>query len=429
MHFLYCFSKLFGMGVLFFGIVNASQVGGAISPLVMLSEQGADLIQQIIPCEPLAVKNKILGGGLRVTLIGFDTSLVVKAIDSVERTEDIFLLKGIRIWCDLLLGDLIYVHCLFAQTWNNAECIEYLLRSPYVTINNNSLQRLLYSARRGDALMAIESKKITHDHALLIFTWYRDYFGPLYRANYFLSNRKNRIFFATVCDWFRNYCSRLELSSLIEEVVIAEPTPPPLIFADNDLPDYCLFQAVYSRRNEYFGLIIGAVLNSSLEKQRACLDYQLIRKSVRLGIIDCIVGVNNYEMLKALCNSFEHDMLSPMINKIDETGITWLMIACKDKGVNESTYLLLNRGLVAESFINSQIPETGNTALHIAVIYENYEMVELLLENILDEQALMVKNVAGKSPIELASNQAIKDLLTARIAPEDFFCDMAAISC
>jgi ankyrin repeat protein len=90
-----------------------------------------------------------------------------------------------------------------------------------------------------------------------------------------------------------------------------------------------------------------------------------------------------------------------LINKTDANGNTMLMIACKSKNLG-IVKTLLEMG--AQGTINKQ-NAVGDTALHIAC-KNGYSVITSVL--VLNGADLTIKNVLGKTPIEVCTDPALK---------------------
>jgi ankyrin repeat protein len=98
-----------------------------------------------------------------------------------------------------------------------------------------------------------------------------------------------------------------------------------------------------------------------------------------------------------------------LINKTDANGNTMLMIACKSKNLG-IVKTLLEMG--AQGTINKQ-NAVGDTALHIAC-KNGYATIASVL--VLNGADLTIKNVLGKTPIEVCTDPALKAKLELHMA-------------
>jgi ankyrin repeat protein len=111
------------------------------------------------------------------------------------------------------------------------------------------------------------------------------------------------------------------------------------------------------------------------------------------------IETNNTNQLKT---QLKNDVL--LINKTDANGNTMLMIACKNKKLGIIKTLL---EMGAQGTINKQ-NAIGDTALHIAC-KNGYAAIASVL--VLNGADLTIKNVLGKTPIEVCDDPALKAML------------------
>jgi ankyrin repeat protein len=139
--------------------------------------------------------------------------------------------------------------------------------------------------------------------------------------------------------------------------------------------------SIDSLKNEQFPIIMGGSAQSGGGPQD-----DLVRS----------IETNNIDDLKSL---LKED--ASLINKTDATGNTMLMIACQNKNLG-IVKTLLEMG--AQGTINKQ-NAIGDTALHIAC-KNGYAAIASVL--VLNGADLTIKNVLGKTPIEVCEDPALK---------------------
>ena len=108
------------------------------------------------------------------------------------------------------------------------------------------------------------------------------------------------------------------------------------------------------------------------------------------------IETNNIQQVKR-----ELNIDASLINKTDANGNTMLMIACKSKNLGVVKTLL---EMGAQGTINKQ-NAVGDTALHIACKNGYVAIASVLVLNGAD---LTIKNVLGKTPIEVCTDPALK---------------------
>lgn len=87
-------------------------------------------------------------------------------------------------------------------------------------------------------------------------------------------------------------------------------------------------------------------------------------------------------------------------------GRTPLLLSCDNKNI-EITKLLLRK-----YHANPDIKDGNDyTPLHLAAIYNNEELVKLLLDNGAKSE---VQNIWNEKPIDLTNNQKIQDILSPK---------------
>ena len=116
------------------------------------------------------------------------------------------------------------------------------------------------------------------------------------------------------------------------------------------------------------------------------------------------IETNNTTQLKRELNQD-----ASLINKTDANGNTMLMIACQNKNLG-IVKTLLEMG--AQGTINKQ-NAIGDTALHIACKNGYASIASVLVLNGAD---LTIKNVLGKTPIEVCGDPALKAILELHLA-------------
>ena len=108
------------------------------------------------------------------------------------------------------------------------------------------------------------------------------------------------------------------------------------------------------------------------------------------------IETNNIQQVKR-----ELNIDASLINKTDANGNTMLMIACQSKNIGVVKTLL---EMGAQGTINKQ-NAVGDTALHIAC-KNGYSAIASVL--VLNGADLTIKNVLGKTPIEVCTDPALK---------------------
>ena len=116
------------------------------------------------------------------------------------------------------------------------------------------------------------------------------------------------------------------------------------------------------------------------------------------------IETNNLQQVKRELNQD-----ATLINKTDANGNTMLIVACKSKNLG-IVKALLEMG--AQGTINKQ-NAVGDTALHIAC-KNGYAAIASVL--VLNGADLTIKNVLGKTPIEVCEDPALKAMLELHLA-------------
>lgn len=102
------------------------------------------------------------------------------------------------------------------------------------------------------------------------------------------------------------------------------------------------------------------------------------------------------------------------VNAADKSGQTALIHACK-RSFNETAALLLKNGADA----NFQTRKTGTTALMIAAVWDNVDLVRLLLDHGADADLTDFFGETAQALAQKKGNSAVVDLLSDRPEPAD----------
>lgn len=138
---------------------------------------------------------------------------------------------------------------------------------------------------------------------------------------------------------------------------------------------------------------LGILLKKKIEKVKIPLkkDINLTSKNFIEGIYNYLFTCCSKNQTKEFIQTFEEFNTILNVNKVDQDKNSFLIIATKNNSVEICEYIL-NRGCD----VNYQ-NQYDNTALHYAVSFKYFTIINLLLKFKADE---MVKNINGNTPWE-----------------------------
>ena len=119
-----------------------------------------------------------------------------------------------------------------------------------------------------------------------------------------------------------------------------------------------------------------------------------------LSAMPTTATTHDEEISERVWNNFRRGTLTKFDSRAEDKVKTWLIEAVEKNYLKSSTKLILS-GV----FVNDQHPETGDTALHIAVRSGNLALVQLLLAYHAD---LMIPNANDETPLSIAKTLTCK---------------------
>ena len=161
------------------------------------------------------------------------------------------------------------------------------------------------------------------------------------------------------------------------------------------------------KQNENLLMLNNALKDRSLNDDQKIKYFETAKseRGLTLAIMDCalftaILENQSLNVLSFLINSGAN------VNCVTKTNKTLLYFSCHVNNYNYVLFLLKCRGL--RDIINLADQEKGNTPLHIACYYDNFEIVKLLADY---GAKITIVNFKGKKPVNYAKDPKIINFL------------------